>query len=108
MAAGPAGFRFGIEAEFALVDADGTFRDFTNLTYEQVQRVVDRLPDDGDPELTRGDLAVKLTRWYVEGDERFDEQGRFSAACRRAWRPVRRSGRRSTRRSDSWTCRPPS
>jgi glutamate-cysteine ligase len=77
MAADPARLRFGIEAEFALVDADGTFRDFTNLTYEQVQRVVDRLPDDGDPELTRGDLAVKLTRWYVEGDERFDPQGRF-------------------------------
>ena len=77
MAADPAGLRFGIEAEFALVDVDGTFRDFSTLTYGQVQRIVDRLPDHGDPELTRGDLAVKLTRWYVEGDERFDEQGRF-------------------------------
>ena len=77
MGADPAGFRFGIEAEFALVDVDGTFRDFSTLTYGQVQRIVDRLPDHGDPELTRGDLAVKLTRWYVEGDERFDEQGRF-------------------------------
>jgi Glutamate-cysteine ligase family 2(GCS2) len=77
MGADPAGFRFGIEAEFALVDVDGTFRDFSTLTYGQVQRIVDRLPDHGDPELTRGDLAVKLTRWYVEGDERFDQQGRF-------------------------------
>lgn len=77
MAVDPAGLRFGIEAEFALVDEQGRFRDFSSLTYEQVQRVVDRLPDHGDPDLTRGDLAVKVTRWYVEGDERFDEQGGF-------------------------------
>jgi hypothetical protein len=74
---GPEGLRFGIEAEFALVDRDGRFRDFDSLTFRQAQRVVDRLPDHGDPDLTRGDLAVKVTRWYVEGDERFDEDGRF-------------------------------
>jgi hypothetical protein len=38
---------------------------------------VDRLPDHGDPDLARGDLAVKVTRWYVEGDERFDLDGAF-------------------------------
>jgi hypothetical protein len=77
LTAGPDGVRFGIEAEFALVHAERGFCDFSTLTYGQVQRIVDRLPDHGDPELTHGDLAVKVTRWYVEGDERFDEAGRF-------------------------------
>src|ERR1700761_1080539 len=77
MAGDPARLRFGIEAEFALVHRDRGFCDFTSLTYAEAQRIVDRLPDHGDPDLTRGDLAVKLTRWYVEGDERFDDSGGF-------------------------------
>jgi hypothetical protein len=77
MAGDPARLRFGIEAEFALVHAERGFCDFSRLTYAQAQRIVDRLPDHADPDLTRGDLAVKVTRWYVEGDERFDEDGRF-------------------------------
>lgn len=69
--------RFGLEAEFALVHAERGFCDFTSLTYAQAQAVVDRLPDHGDPDLTRGDLEVKVTRWYVEGDERYDGAGGF-------------------------------
>jgi hypothetical protein len=69
--------RFGIEAEFALVHAERGFCDFSTLSYGEAQRIVDRLPDHGDPDLTRGDLAVKVTRWYVEGDERFDPDGAF-------------------------------
>jgi glutamate-cysteine ligase len=69
--------RFGLEAEFALVHQERGFCDFTNLTYAQAQAVVDRLPDLGDPDLTRGDLLVKVTRWYVEGDERFAADGTF-------------------------------
>ena len=69
--------RFGIEAEFALVHRERGFCDFTNLGFAEAQRVVDRLPDFGDADLTRGDLAVKLTRWYVEGDERFGPDGTF-------------------------------
>jgi hypothetical protein len=71
------GLRFGIEAEFALVHPARGFCDFTNLTYGEAQAIVDRLPDLGDPDLTRGDLAVKVTRWYVEGDERFAPDGTF-------------------------------
>ena len=71
------GMRFGIEAEFALVHAERGFCDFTNLTYGEAQAIVDRLPDLGDADLTRGDLAVKVTRWYVEGDERFGPDGTF-------------------------------
>ncbi len=69
--------RFGIEAEFALVHPERGFCDFTTLTYAQAQAVVDRLPDLGDEDLTRGDLLVKVTRWYVEGDERFAADGTF-------------------------------
>lgn len=72
-----AGLRFGIEAEFALVHPERGFCDFTALSYAEAQRIVDRLPDHGDPDLTRGDLAVKVTRWYVEGDERFGPDGAF-------------------------------
>lgn len=72
-----AGLRFGLEAEFALVHAERGFCDFGSLSYAEAQQVVDRLPDHGDPDLTRGDLAVKVTRWYVEGDERFGPDGAF-------------------------------
>jgi Glutamate-cysteine ligase family 2(GCS2) len=75
--ADPARLRFGIEAEYALVHAERGFCDFTALSYAEAQRIVDRLPDHHDADLTRGDLEVKLTRWYVEGDERFDPSGGF-------------------------------
>jgi hypothetical protein len=71
------GLRFGIEAEYGLVHERDGFRDFTNLPFGTAQGIIDRLPDHHDPELTRGDLELKLTRWYVEGDERFDAGGRF-------------------------------
>jgi hypothetical protein len=74
----PARLRFGLEAEFALVHDDRGFCDFSSLSFAEAQRIVDRLPDHGDPDLTRGDLAVKVTRWYVEGDERFDPGGAFT------------------------------
>ena len=73
----PERLRSGIEAEFALVHAEDGFRDFATLSHAAAQRIVDRLPDHRDPDLTRGDLAVKVTRWYVEGDERFGPDGTF-------------------------------
>lgn len=70
--------RFGIEAEFGLVAEGDQLFDFTaDPAGQRSQRVVDRLPDYSDADLTRGDLAIKLTRWYVEGDERFDADGNF-------------------------------
>lgn len=69
--------RFGIEAEFALVDTDGRLCDFTTLTWSAAQRIVQHLGRAGHPELTCGDLGIKAGRWYVEGDERFDAAGRF-------------------------------
>jgi hypothetical protein len=69
--------RFGLEIEYALAHPARGFMDFANSSFSDFGRIVERLPDDHDPDLTRGDLAIKWTRWYVEGDERFDDDGRF-------------------------------
>lgn len=73
----PAGLRFGIEAEFALLDAGGRLLDFEVLTWHRAQAVIDRLDSATPPQLTRGDLGIKTGRWYIEGDERFDATGAF-------------------------------
>ncbi|MGQ0574820.1 MAG: glutamate-cysteine ligase family protein [Pseudonocardia sp.] len=71
------GFRFGIEHECALLHADGSFADFTTLSFAAAQAVVDALPETDDPDLRVGDQGIKRKRWYVEGYERFDEQGQL-------------------------------
>jgi len=73
--ADPAALSFGIEAEYALVDAAGRLADFRTLTWADAQRIVDRLGTTGHPALVRGDQGIKAGRWYVEGDERFDGAG---------------------------------
>jgi Glutamate-cysteine ligase family 2(GCS2) len=73
----PAELRCGIEAEYGLVHPQRGLLDFVNSSFGEFQRIVDRLPDHGDADLTRGDLAIKFTRWYVEGDERFAPDGQF-------------------------------
>jgi len=71
------GFRYGIEHESALQRADGTFADFTNTGFEELQAIVDALPlDPSDyPQLRVGDQQIKVKRWYVEGFERFGADG---------------------------------
>lgn len=70
-------FRYGIEHESALLRADGTFADFTSVTFEELQALVDALPEDPSdyPALRIGDQGIKRKRWYVEGYERFDDHG---------------------------------
>lgn len=70
-------FRYGIEHELAVIRADGTFGDFTAVAFEELQVVVDALPEDPSdyPDLRVGDQGIKHKRWYVEGYERFDESG---------------------------------
>jgi hypothetical protein len=71
---------FGIEQEIPLLRDDGTvFVDFSNTTHEELQAVVDELPihESDYPRLRVGDLGIKQKRWYVEGYERFDEDGTF-------------------------------
>jgi hypothetical protein len=70
-------FRYGIEHEIALVHVGGGFADYTSTTFEELQAVVDALPEDPAdyPDLRVGEQGIKRKRWYVEGYERFDERG---------------------------------
>jgi hypothetical protein len=70
-------FRYGIEHECALVHVDDGFADYTTTTFDELQAVVDALPEDPAdyPELRIGDQGIKRKRWYVEGYERFDSDG---------------------------------
>jgi hypothetical protein len=70
-------FRYGIEHECALLHTDGRFADYTNTTFDELQAVVDGLPEDPAdyPDLRVGDQGIKRKRWYVEGYERFDARG---------------------------------
>jgi hypothetical protein len=72
-------FRYGIEHECALLHTDGSFADYTDTPFEELQDVIDALPEDPTdyPDLRIGDQGIKRKRWYVEGYERFDEQGRL-------------------------------
>ena len=87
-AADPCRMRFGVEAEFALVAADGTIRDFATLPYRAAASIVDRLGDGDHPDLVRCDLGIKRGRRYVEGGERFDERGGLVECVPRASRPT--------------------
>jgi len=70
-------FRYGIEHECALVHVDGGFADHADTGFDELQAVVDALPEDPAdyPDLRVGDQGIKRKRWYVEGYERFDTDG---------------------------------
>jgi len=70
-------FRFGIEHEVAFQNAQGVFADFSNTPFATFQRLVDALPEAvGDAaSLRQGDAGIRRKRWYIEGYERFNEQG---------------------------------
>lgn len=72
-------FRYGIEHECALLHVEGGFADHTNTSFDELQAVVDALPEDPAdyPDLRVGDQGIKRKRWYVEGYERFDEHGQL-------------------------------
>lgn len=74
---GPA--RYGIEHESALLRDDGTLADFTSLRYPEVRAIVAELPENPDDhqDLRIGDAGIRRKRWYAEGFERFDEEGRL-------------------------------
>ncbi|MDY0087333.1 MAG: glutamate-cysteine ligase family protein [Coriobacteriia bacterium] len=73
------GFRFGLEDEFSVVDSNGRFLDFSNTTFDELDRVIEKLPvfDDDYRHLRVGDLGIKLKRWYIEGFERFTDEGEY-------------------------------
>ncbi|OUC11893.1 MAG: glutamate--cysteine ligase [Alkalinema sp. CACIAM 70d] len=70
-------FKFGIEHEVAFVRSNGEFADFTNTTYGEFAKIVERLPEyQADAEQLRiGDAGIRRKRWYIEGIERFDPLG---------------------------------
>ena len=71
-------FWFGIEHEVALINARGQFADWTNTKFAQLEQIVSDLPlyPSDYPQLRIGDAGIKHKRWYVEGFERFDMNGR--------------------------------
>jgi hypothetical protein len=72
-------FRYGIEHECALLHLDGSYADYTDTPFDELQAVVDALPEDPAdyPDLRIGDQGIKRKRWYVEGYERFDTDGQL-------------------------------
>ena len=70
-------FQFGIEHEVAFTRSDSSFADFSNTEYEDFAAIIERLPEyeDDRKSLRFGDLGIRRKRWYIEGIERFDEQG---------------------------------
>ncbi|MEY4578956.1 MAG: hypothetical protein RL701_3659 [Pseudomonadota bacterium] len=73
--------RCGIEFEYLLIDTQGEstgrIRDFSNLTLPEITRMLGDKPGRDDTRLATGDLGIRSGYWYLEGDERFDEQGQF-------------------------------
>lgn len=71
----------GIEFEYLMVDTTGPLagrvRDFSNLDYPLIRSILENKPGRDDPGLATGDLGIKSGYWYLEGDERFHEDGRF-------------------------------
>lgn len=72
-------FKFGFEHETAFITDAGAFADCTNTPIEVWESVVEKLPQYAKdyPSLRIGDLRIKVKRWYVEGYERFDEDGKL-------------------------------
>ena len=73
--------KWGIEFEYLLIDtAPSTFgrvRDFTNLVFEDMRRILAEKPGRNDSAMATGDLGIRTGYWYLEGDERFDDSGQF-------------------------------
>ena len=79
----PAAMRCGIEFEYLIVDTSGPvsgrIRDFSNLPFAFIRDLLDDKPGRNDSSLATGDLGIRSGYWYLEGDERFHEDGRFRA-----------------------------
>ena len=73
-------FKFGIEHEVAFLNRNGQFADFSNTQFAEFDTIVAALPEYASdyPQLRIGDAGIKRKRWYIEGFERFDEQGRVT------------------------------
>ncbi|MBE3560165.1 MAG: glutamate--cysteine ligase [Ktedonobacteraceae bacterium] len=72
-------FRFGIEHEVAFLDRAGQFVDFLSTPFATLQAIIEELPQYAGDErhLRIGDAGIRVKRWYIEGFERFSEDGRL-------------------------------
>lgn len=72
-------FKFGIEHEVAFLNHKDQFTDFSTASFEEFQQIVARLPtyDTDADQLVIGDAGIRVKRWYMEGLERFDPQGKL-------------------------------
>jgi len=70
-------FQYGIEHEIAFEYADGSFADFTNTQFEDFSVLIDQMPvyETDYSQLRVGDAGIRYKRWYIEGLERFDNEG---------------------------------
>ncbi|MCK5897165.1 MAG: glutamate--cysteine ligase [Cocleimonas sp.] len=70
-------FQYGIEHEIAFLNQHDEFADFTNTSFSVFSDIIDSLPlyETDYPQLRIGDAGIKLKRWYIEGYERFTDQG---------------------------------
>jgi hypothetical protein len=79
----PSAMRCGVEFEYLIVDtagpAPGRIRDFSNLPFATIRALLDDKPGRDDSGLATGDLGIRSGYWYLEGDERFHEDGGFRA-----------------------------
>jgi hypothetical protein len=73
-------FHYGIEHEVAFLKANGQFLDFTNTTHAELDQVIKALPAyESDRDRLRFDRTGIMTkRWYIEGHERFDDEGNLA------------------------------
>ncbi|MFB8828418.1 glutamate-cysteine ligase family protein [Azotobacter sp. CWF10] len=73
---------YGIEFEYLLVDTRGPqagrLRDIHSLDVARLAGLLADKPGLGDPALAEGDQGIRSGYWYLEGDERFDPDGRFA------------------------------
>ena len=70
-------FKYGIEHEIAFLNSEGRFADFTNTQFEDFSAIIDELPiyESDYSQLRIGDAGIRHKRWYIEGLERFDNEG---------------------------------
>lgn len=73
-------FRYGIEHETAFINQQGKFADYNNTPFDDFDRIISRLPkhESDYPMLRVGDAGIKLKRWYIEGFERFSDDGKVT------------------------------
>jgi len=75
-------FNYGIEHEIAFLNAQGEFADFSNTPFTDFEQIINDLPfyTTDYPQLRVGDAGIKLKRWYIEGYERYNNDG-ISTSC---------------------------